>query len=136
MTPVHPPTPQKSHQSANENWEDELREAFLHFDEDGSGTIDTGEIVHAMTKIGQKLTQQYVWKGVVDTNAEVTGCAATLGGTENCRQTLRGRTDPCTWAPTRSLCCPSTGAGAQFTARACACVCLGVRDTTNHAMVR
>ena len=35
-----------------------MKEAFQHFDEDGGGTIDTAELVHAMTKIGQKLTQK------------------------------------------------------------------------------
>lgn len=65
----------KAHQSANENWEDELREAFNHFDEDGSGTIDTKEIVHAMTKIGQKLTekqaQEFVREADVDGDGEI-----------------------------------------------------------------
>lgn len=46
----------KEHQSSNSNWKEELQEAFNHFDTDKSGTIDTQEIVHAMTKIGQKLT--------------------------------------------------------------------------------
>lgn len=52
-----------------------MREAFLHFDEDGSGTIDTQEIVHAMTKIGQKLTQkqaeEFVREADVDGDGEI-----------------------------------------------------------------
>jgi calmodulin len=65
----------QTHASANDNWEEELREAFNHFDEDGSGTIDTDEIVHAMTKIGQKLTmaqaKQFVKAADKDGDGEI-----------------------------------------------------------------
>ena len=50
-------------------------QAFNHFDEDGSGTIDVDEIVHAMTKIGQKLTRKqaedFVKAADVDGDGEI-----------------------------------------------------------------
>lgn len=63
----------RAHQSSNANWKEELQEAFNHFDEDKSGTIDTQEIVHAMTRIGQKLTQKQAKDFVAAADADGDG---------------------------------------------------------------
>ena len=51
-------------------------QAFNHFDEDKSGTIDTQEIVHAMTRIGQKLTQKQAKDFVAAADADGDGVRA------------------------------------------------------------
>eukprot|EP00039_Didymoeca_costata_P008523 m.113107 g.113107 ORF g.113107 m.113107 type:complete len:153 (+) comp14118_c0_seq4:93-551(+) len=62
----------KEHATANKHWEDELREAFKHFDEDRNGTIDAEEITHAMRVIGQKLSKKQAKEFVeaADTNGD------------------------------------------------------------------
>ena len=42
------------------NSEDEMREAFMAFDQDGSGYLDAAELKHFMTKEGEKLTDYEV----------------------------------------------------------------------------
>lgn len=38
----------------------ELREAFMVFDKDGSGKISSAELRHVMTNLGEKLTDEEV----------------------------------------------------------------------------
>ncbi|KAJ2060316.1 hypothetical protein GGI17_003844 [Coemansia sp. S146] len=47
-------------QSSDNNEEEELKEAFRVFDKDGNGFISAAELRHALTNLGEKLTQEEV----------------------------------------------------------------------------
>ncbi|KAJ2044017.1 hypothetical protein H4S04_006453 [Coemansia sp. S16] len=47
-------------QSFDNNEEEELKEAFRVFDKDGNGFISAAELRHALTNLGEKLTQEEV----------------------------------------------------------------------------
>ncbi|KAJ2743712.1 hypothetical protein GGI20_003534 [Coemansia sp. BCRC 34301] len=47
-------------QTSDNNEEEELKEAFCVFDKDGNGFISAAELRHALTNLGEKLTQEEV----------------------------------------------------------------------------
>ncbi|XP_038270122.1 calmodulin-like protein 3 [Dermochelys coriacea] len=53
--------------------EEEIREAFQIFDEDGIGYISAAELQHIMTNLGEKLTDEEVDKMIKEANADGNG---------------------------------------------------------------
>lgn len=52
---------------------EDLREAFRVFDQDGDGYITASELRHAMTNMGEKLTEEEVEEMIRDGDADGDG---------------------------------------------------------------
>jgi calmodulin len=60
-------------QSREEDPEEEMREAFKQFDEDGNGVISADELRHVMTSLGQKLSQEEVEEMIIEADLDGDG---------------------------------------------------------------